>query len=184
MRDLINKNLGGFPLQETIDFYKGKRKSISFSSDEIDNFLDSQHRKARIYCALTLIYPALNYSFKYHLDHIHPKSSFNRNSMRSAGFSKEQIEQFNEKANSIANLQLLEATGNMEKNNKPFKEWLNLSYPEKSARDRYLEQHYIDPDQSLEFEDFMEFVSMRRKTLKKLFMTTLGVTPEEKDNEQ
>ena len=182
MRDLINDYLGRFPLQETIDFYKGKRKSISFSNDEIDNLLDLQHGKSGTYYALTLIYPALNYSFKYHQDHIHPKSYFNKNSMRSAGFSEEQIEQFNEKANSIANLQLLEATDNTEKNNKPFKEWLTCQ--EKYDRDWFLKQHHINPDQSLEFEDFMDFVSARRNTLKKLFISALGATPEEKDDEQ
>ena len=124
MRNLINNYLGRFPLQETIDFYKGKHNSISFSRDEIDNLLDLQYGKAGTYCALTLIYPALNYSFKYHQDHIHPKSNFNRNSMRSAGFFEEQIEEFNAKADSIANLRLLEATGNMEKNNKPFRNGL------------------------------------------------------------
>ena len=179
MRELIKKYPDRFPLQETIEFYKGKRKSISFNRDEIDNLLDLQHGKAGTYCALTLIYPDLDHSFRYHQDHIHPKSSFNRKSMRSAGFSEEQIEQFNEKANSIANLQLLGATDNMEKNNKPFKEW----FAEK-PRGRYLEQHHIDPDQSLEFEDFMDFVSARRNTLKKLLMTTLGVTSDEKDDEQ
>jgi len=102
------------PLQ-TIAFYKGKRKSISFSSDEIDNLLEFQYGKAKTYCALTLIYPALNHSFKYHQDHIHPKSKFNKRSMRAAGLSEEQIEQFNAEANGIANLQLLEATGNIEK---------------------------------------------------------------------
>lgn len=184
MRDLINANLGRFPLKETIAFYKGKRKSISFSSDEIDNLLEFQYGKAKTYCALTLIYPALNHSFKYHQDHIHPKSKFNKRSMRAAGLSEEQIEQFNAEANGIANLQLLEATGNIEKNDKPFKDWLNLSYPEKSGRDRYLEQHHINPDQSLEFEDFMDFVSARRKTLKGLFTSILGATAEENDTDQ
>ena len=100
--------------------------------------------------------------------------------MRSAGFFEEQIEEFNAKADSIANLRLLEATGNIEKNNKPFKEWL----AEKPNRDLYLEQHHINLDQSLEFEDFMDFISARRNTLKKLLMITLGVTSDEKDNEQ
>ena len=184
MRDLINANLGRFPLKETIAFYKGKRKSISFSSDEIDNLLEFQYGKAKTYCALTLIYPALNHSFKYHQDHIHPKSKFNKRSMRAAGLSEEQIEQFNAEANGIANFQLLEATGNIEKNDKPFKDWLELSYPEKAGRDRYLEQHHINPDQSLEFEDFMDFVSARRKTLKGLFTSILGATAEENDTEQ
>ena len=74
MRNLVNENLGKFPLEKTIEYYKGKRKSINFSEDDIENILNLQYGKARTYCALTLLYPSLNYSFKYHQDHIHPKS--------------------------------------------------------------------------------------------------------------
>ena len=183
MRDLIENNLGHFPLKEIIDFYKGKRKSISFNSDEIDNLLDLQYGKAKTYCALTLTYPALNHSFKYHQDHIHPKSKFNKRSMREAGLSEEQIEQFNAEANGIANLQLLEATDNIEKSDKPFKEWLNSEYSDKAGRDRYLEQHHISPDQSLEFKDFMDFVSTRRETIRRQFTSILGATSGEDGRE-
>ena len=62
--------------------------------------------------------------------------------------------------------------------------YFNLSYPEKSGRDRHLEQHHINPDHSLEFEDFIDFVSARRKTLKGLFTSILGATSEENDNEE
>ena len=179
MRDLINDNLGHFPLKETIDFYKGKSKSISFSSDEIDNLLEFQHGKPKTYCALTLIYPGLNHRFQYHQDHIHPKSKFNKQSMKEVGFSDEQIEQFNAEVNGIANLQFLDVKGNIEKNDKPFKEWLNSTYPDKPERDRYLQQHHISPVQSLDFEDFMGFVSTRKETIKGLLIKTLNPTSEE-----
>ena len=181
MRNLINANIGRFPLREIITFYRGKRKSILFSSDDIDNLLELKYTQKKTHWALTLIYPAMNHSFK---DHIHPKSKFNKISMSAAGFSEVHIEEFNTKANGIANLQLLETTGSIEKNDKPFKNWLNLSYPEKSSRDRYLEQHHINPDQSLEFEDFIDFVSARRKTIKRKLTSILGATSEENDTEQ
>ena len=37
MRNLINEHIGHFPLQEIIEYYKGKRKSISFTEDDIEN---------------------------------------------------------------------------------------------------------------------------------------------------
>lgn len=85
MRDLINENLGRFPLQETIAHYRGSRKSISFSEDDIESLLDLQYGKAKTYCALTLLYPGLNYNFKYHQDHIHPASFFNKRYLRKNG---------------------------------------------------------------------------------------------------
>ena len=179
MRDLIKDHPGRFPLKEIIDFYRGKRKSISFSNDEIDNLLEFQHGKPKTYCALTLIYPGLNHSFQYHQDHIHPKSKFNKRLMKAAGFSDEQIEQFNAESNGIANLQLLEATGNKEKSATPFKEWLNTKCTSQPIKDQYLSQHHIGPNQSLDFEDFMDFVNMRRETIKESFKSILNPTSEE-----
>ena len=184
MRDLINENSGRFPLKETIEYYKGKRKSISFSSDEIANLLDLQYGNPKTYCALTLIYPALNYSFRYHQDHIHPKSKFSKRAMKDAGISEDKFDQYNTHQNSIANLQLLEATSNAEKGDTPFKEWLNFLHPEKSARDRYLQQHHVDPAQSLEFVDFVDFVNARRKVVKGLLESILYATSEENDVDQ
>lgn len=182
MRNLINDNLGRFPLEETITFYRGRGKSISFNSDEIDNLLELEYGKPKTYCALTLLYPALNHSFKYDQDHIHPKSKFDKRAMKTEGLSEEQIEQFKAKMNNIANLQFLEATGNSEKLNKPFKEWLNQKYSNENEKNTFLNQHHISSEQSLEFEDFLDFVDARSKTLKAEFAQILGVTAEENDD--
>lgn len=176
MRDLINKHLRKFPLQEIIAYYRGRRKTISFSEDDIDNLLDLQYGKAKTYCALTLLYPGLNYSFKYHQDHIHPKSLFKKREMRKLGFSEEQIEQFNEHVNGLANLQLLNATTNIEKSNKPFIDWLIAEYPNNSDQQSYLRQHYIDAEDSLAFQDFMNFIENRRSRLKATLSKMLDVT--------
>ena len=93
MRNLINNHLGKFPLTEIIEHYKGGRKSISFTEDDIDNVLNLQYGKGKTYCA-TLLYPGLNYNFKYHQDHIHPKSFFNKRNLRSQGMNEESVEAF------------------------------------------------------------------------------------------
>lgn len=176
MRDLINANLGKFPLQEVISHYRGRRKSISFSEDDIESLLDLQYGQAKTYCALTLLYPGLNYSFKYHQDHIHPKSLFKKRDMRKLGFSEDQIEEFNVHANGLANLQLLHATTNVEKSNKPFIEWLHAEYPSESDRQSFLRQHYVDSDESLAFEDFLQFIANRRHKLKSTLSKLLDVS--------
>ena len=119
MRDLINENLGKFPLQETITHYRGSRKSISFSEDDVDNLLELQYGKSKTYCALSLLYPGLNYSYKYHQDHIHPQSFFKKKSLIKAGFDAQEVELFLELFNKLPNLQLLEATSNIEKSDQP-----------------------------------------------------------------
>ena len=173
MRDLINKHTGRFPLKEIIAYYRGRPKSISFTEDEIENLLDLQSGKPQTYCALTLLYPALNYNFKYHQDHIHPKSMFNKREMRKAGFSEEQIEQYASEMNGLSNLQLLEGTQNLEKSDQPFNEWLNSSGDEK---DGFLRQHHINSDDPLDFKDFLVFVEKRKENLKNKFAQILTST--------
>ena len=175
MRDLVNENLGRFPLKETIAYYRGRRKSISFTEYDIDNLLDQQYGQANTYCVLTLLYPGLNYNFKYHQDHIHPKSLFTRRNLRRLGFSDERIDGYNAKVNGLSNLQLLQATQNTEKSDKEFSTWLNEMFTGKAERESFLMQNHIAPDQSLAFEDFLEFVDYRRRILKKQLITMLDV---------
>jgi len=39
---------------------KGKRKSISFSEDDIDSILDLNYGSSKAFCALSLLYPSMN----------------------------------------------------------------------------------------------------------------------------
>ncbi len=175
MRDLINENLGRFPLQETIEHYRGSRKSISFSEDDIDNLLELQYGKAKTYCALTLLYPGLNYSYKYHQDHIHPQSFFKKNKLRKLGLTEQEIELFTNSFNKLPNLQLLEATSNIEKSNQQFEDWLEKNFSTYEAKDSYLRQNLISQSQSLKFTDFLSFTEQRKQNLKSQFMRMLDV---------
>jgi uncharacterized protein with ParB-like and HNH nuclease domain len=191
MRDLINDHLGRFPLTETIAYYKGRRKSISFTEDDVDNLLTLEYGKAKTYCALTLLYPGLNYSFKYHQDHIHPRAFFKKKAMRKLGLDEEQIKLFLELHNALPNLQLLQATQNLEKHDHPFAHWLAKNYPDKAAKESFLMQHHIAATQSLDFTHFVEFSQKRCIALKAQLMKLLGVgtnentvtTPDEADPE-
>ena len=177
MRNLVNENLGKFPLEKTIEYYKGKRKSINFSEDDIENILNLQYGKARTYCALTLLYPSLNYSFKYHQDHIHPKSFFNKRKLVSLGIEgDEEQERFIDMFNKLPNLQLLQANQNTEKNNKHFSDWLDEVYTNDTDKKTFLIQNHIKSDTSLNFLDFEKFYISRTNVLRKSLSELLNVT--------
>lgn len=175
MRDLINANLGRFPLAETIAHYKGSRKSISFTEDDIDNLLELQYGNAKTYSVLTLLYPGLNNAYKYHQDHIHPQSFFSKPKLRKLGISEQDIELFLNNYNKLPNLQLLEATSNVEKSGQAFEKWLSKNFTTSESYESYLIQNLIAPSQSLIFTDFLAFFEQRKQNIKNRFMQMLDV---------
>lgn len=175
MRDLINANLGRFPLAETIAHYKGSRKSISFTEDDIDNLLELQYGNAKTYSVLTLLYPGLNNAYKYHQDHIHPQSFFSKPKLRKLGISEQDIELFLNNYNKLPNLQLLEATSNVEKSGQAFEKWLSKNFTTSASYESYLIQNLIAPSQSLIFTDFLAFFDQRKQNIKNRFMQMLDV---------
>lgn len=176
MRTLMNEHKERFPLQEIIGYYKGRRKSISFTEDDITNILEMDYGKARTYCALTLLYPSLNYNFKYHQDHIHPKSFFNKRKLVELGIEDEDLkEKFTARFNKLSNLQLLQANQNIEKSDIHFEEWMQKTYPSTLDSQSFLMQNHIKSDQSLDFEDFIDFYDKRKIALEKKLRTALNV---------
>ena len=117
----------------------------------------------------------LNNNFKYHQDHIHPKSFFTKKNLKKLGITRDKIEIFIEGFNKLPNLQLLQANQNIEKTDTPFSDWLEKIYGSQTERDSFLMQNHIKPDESLAFEDFPSFISNRRKTLKKQLINILNV---------
>lgn len=176
MRNLINQNTGRFPLPEIIEHYRGKRKSISFSSDDIESILEIQYGTKRSYSALSLLYSSLNFSFKYHQDHIHPKSFFNKRKLGTLGITDEKKkDEFIARYNKLANLQLLQATTNIEKKAKPFDQWVNENFSTEAEKSSYLSANHIGVETSLKLEDFMEFYDKRRADFKSKLMALLNV---------
>lgn len=175
MRELIKAHMGRFPLQEIIVHYKGGRKTLIFTEDEIDGVLDLQYGKAKTYCALTMLYPSLNYNSKYHQDHIHAKSLFTKSRLRDEGLNEGEIDEYISEYNGLSNLQLLEATQNIEKSSKLFDEWIIQRFNNKDERSNFLTQNYIGLDQDLKLSAFLEFIKQRKLKLKSTLLQLLGV---------
>jgi len=178
LRTVIAENIGDFPLEAIIEKFRGKSKSIVFTEDDIDSLLDLQYGKPRTYCALSLLYKGLNYSYRYHQDHIHPQAMFNARKMRANGYTEELIEQYGELMNSLPNLQLLQVTENIEKSDQPFIDWLTKLYPIQSDRDSYLIQNSISTETNLEFDNFLHFHKERKALLKNKLSDLLNVSLE------
>ncbi|MHB8336875.1 MAG: DUF262 domain-containing protein [Ignavibacteriaceae bacterium] len=173
LRNLVNENSSSFPLQEIIQNYKGTNKSIDFNEDDVDNILDLDYSKQRTYTALCLLYSGLNPSFRYHKDHIHPKTFFKKPQLKQMGIDQNEIvDEYLDNFNKMPNLQLLSDVDNLEKTDIHFKDWLLSRFSNEQERNTFLQSHFIPNDAPLDFKDFIKFYNLRkefiREKLKKL----------------
>ena len=119
---------------------------------------------------LQLLYPNLNYgSVSFHIDHIYPKSKFNKkNKLLQAEYIG--------KENGLWNLQLLEGIANEEKNNKDPEEWLSIEMSDKNKRQEYMVNNYIPKDYVLNWESISEFEAERKDTMLKKLLELFKVS--------
>lgn len=160
----VKASKNGFPLDKIKKQFTGTNKTILFSDEDIENLLWSKYGQGFTFSILSLLYPNLDFSNNFHVDHIFPKSKFNRPNLRKLKLSDEAIAKFQDNVNYIANLQLLKAIPNIEKLDKDIDKWITETYPTPAKKKTYLEEHHI-PDIDLKLENFMTFVQEREKLI-------------------
>jgi hypothetical protein len=132
----------------------------NFSDDEINRLLQMQYQGRYTYLVLSLIYPDRDWKgVIFHEDHIFPKSAFDRRLLKRRGYSEEKIDAYLASYNSIANLQLITDSENLEKQATPFDQWL-------PTRDANFKQLHLIPEQfDYGLDHFDKFVEARRAVL-------------------
>ena len=112
-----------------------------------------------------LLYPSLDFSNRFHEDHMYPKSKFKKSYLRKMGVSEEQLDEYINSVNDISNLQLLAAQLNEEKLNTDFDKWFTDQYKTESDRIQYRTINYL-PQMEYSYANFLTFMNERRKLLK------------------
>lgn len=164
IREASRDNKDGFPYAAIVEKLRRTDKSLTFTEDEINNFLFYKYGQGYTFSVLSLLYPNLDYRNKFQQDHIFPKSFFTRNNLAKKGIPKEKHEFYLENYNYIGNLQLLEGIPNEEKAGKDFKDWLESTYPNEQSWRDYMKRHMI-PDVDLDFKNFEEFFNKRNELI-------------------
>ncbi|MDQ5838750.1 MAG: DUF1524 domain-containing protein, partial [Acidobacteriota bacterium] len=172
IRQVIDKGDGGFPLEQIVDEFRGKPKSITFNSDEIQNLFLYYYGSPYTFSTLAVLYPTLDFRNRFHLDHIHPRSSFKKRNLLKRGIPESKIGFYLDEVDYIANLQLLEGPENTEKRDDDFKDWLDKTCPNPQARRDFMAKHYI-PDVDLSLSNFEQFVEERKKLMAAKFENLL-----------
>ena len=155
-----------FPINELDSAFDNMRKSLSFTEKEVENLMDQTYDSKLTFSVLTLLYPQFKYSYQIHIDHIFPKSRFTEQKLLVAGVPKDQIDEFIECSDKIANLQLLEPMQNQQKSNKMPLVWLqeNKFF---ETNNTWKRRNYITGDLPDHISGFLKFYKRRRNKMKR-----------------
>ncbi len=155
-----------FQLDEIIDRFKGTNKSIQFTDADIDEFLlKLKYGKSDTLSTLMLLYLSLDFSNKFHEDHMYPKSKFTKPYLRKRDVPEDKLDWYIEAVNGISNLQLLVAQLNEEKLATDFDVWFKSQYPTDSDKYQYRTVNHL-PDMDYSYANYPQFIEERKKLLK------------------
>ncbi|WQS57872.1 DUF262 domain-containing protein [Helicobacter pylori] len=131
---------------------------LKITNDAIEEMMCSSS-DALVFPILQILYPNLNYkTTTFHIDHIYPKSKFNKK-------NKKLNQDFYEWKDYLYNLQLLEGAENQAKKDKDPEVWLKEEYKDEQAIEEYKKRNYIDPTLKLEWENIKEFRETREEAI-------------------
>lgn len=152
-------------------------RSLVFNDDEIEVLADMKYSNPLTFALLSLIFPEVDLTNHYHVDHIFPTSRFTPRQLREASVQEDRIDNFIERKDGLANLQLLKGKQNLGKSAKLPSEWLTESFSNIRSRERYQNDHLLGevPESIVDFESFYE---KRRERLKIEIRKLLGKLPE------
>ena len=175
LREVIRNHEGeGFPLKEIEARMSQRGKSLVFEDEEIEELLDLEYGNGNTFSLLTLLYPFIDLQNQFHVDHVYPKAKFRKQLLLKEGLTEEQIELMQEQRDRIANLQLLDGTVNIEKQDMMPGSWLAQRFQDPAIRSAYVDRHLLG-DVSDSMADFSDFYEMRRERLRMLLRSMLGV---------
>ena len=166
--DTILKNLQDV-INEQTDFsvfpFEALNKKLNieptFNETEIDNLLATNYRTKYSYLILSLLYPGRDWKgMKFEEDHIFPKSEFTTAKLKHRSYDTDRITEYLKYFNCILNLELITDTENRQKNAEDFDTWF-------ASRDNNFKDRHLIPTISIyNFDNFLEFITERKKLLK------------------
>ena len=129
LRQIIKENSSNdFPVTRIREEMTRRGKSLVFEKEELEELADMQYGNKLTFALLSQIFPFIDLSNHFHIDHIFPQSRFTDRRLRDAGVPDDKVEDFKQLKNGLANLQLLQGPENNEKRAKMPADWLSQMY--------------------------------------------------------
>ena len=174
IRDVLRANTTGvFPVLAVEDAMAAVGKGLSFDNAEIDELLNLKYAGQRTFSVLSVLYPGLDLSKKFHEDHVFPKSRFTKKKLTEAGIPHDKIDDYLAAVNLLPNLQLLAGTANIEKQDALPATWIETTFPNEAKRASYLAENDFD-SLPLDLDGFSEFFEQRKLRIRNRLIKVLG----------
>lgn len=177
IREVLQEQDGdSFPIERINDEMTSLGKVVGFDDEIAENVLEYGKGGNRTFLALTLLYEQDDFgSIQYHQDHIFPDSRLTTENLIEHGFDPDRASQLEERADDLANLQLLTRKENESKQDTPFQEWIT------GQNDTFYKRHLIPEDRELfRIENFDRFLEQRGELIKSELTSILGSPTEER----
>jgi hypothetical protein len=166
----------GWPTEQLDEQLARRGKSLRFEDAELEDLLGLEYGDRRVFSVLALLYPGIDTTRQFHVDHIFPRSRFTRSQLIKAGVPSEDVSAFVEACDRIANLQLLPGPVNVEKRALLPRDWLDKHFSEPEQRNQWLLTYDI-PSLPNSLAGFMKFADARRERMGRRLAQLLGSVP-------
>ncbi len=177
IRDVMKNSLSDihFPLEKIIDRYKGSNKDLRFDDEYIESLLNIRYGEGRCRALLHLLFPEMNPTEVFHIDHLHPRNHFSKKYLEKLDYVANTPENLSfyenpEHWDTIPNLHLLNHSQNISKQDTSLKQWLS------QPSNNYSPSMLLVSDENIEFSRFPEFYNERRNALKQRLLNWVFLT--------
>lgn len=127
--------------------------------EDVEKWIDRESYNSRYSHLLLLLASDSRYWDACHQDHIYPLSSFNSSKYTALGLDQDMQKFYEEHANSIANIHLLNPSVNIVKSNDEFIDWAA------KQNARFIEASMIPGDVDYSFNNFPSFIAARKSLM-------------------
>ena len=159
-----------FPSERLETVMRARGKSLTFEKEELEDLVES---KDRTFTLLSLLYPFPDVvGYKFHIDHVFPRSRFTSKRLADAGVTKDEIPVFQDRADRLPNLQLLKGDANESKSNTLPQKWIAANFKPQEATE-YARDHDLG-DVPPGMKGFNAFYEARRDRLFSKLRQLLG----------
>ena len=167
LREVLKENhTDSFPVGKIREAMARRGKTLFFEHAELEGLVDMRFNDRRTFALLSLIFPYIDLRSEFHVDHIFPAARFTQRRLKSEGVPDHRIDDFIERRDGLANLQLLDGPSNLEKGQKMPSVWLTERHPNEANRRAEQERRLLGtvPPSIADFDRFFDDRRVRLRT--------------------